>query len=66
MLSVFSLTHFGTLFVDEIAGIVLGAVAIRANRRGDSRAVKIAYAAIVVGVISLLCALVLYTRRPAG
>ena len=64
VLSVFSLTHFGTLFVDEIAGIVMGTLAIRASRRGDSRAVKIAYAAIFVGVISLICAIVLYTRRP--
>ena len=63
VLSVFSLTHFGTLFVDEIAGIVLGALAIRASRRGDTRAVKIAYVAIAVAVISLICAIVLYTRR---
>ena len=64
VLSVFSLTHFGTLFVDETAGIVLGALAIRASRRGDGRAVRIAYAAIVIGAISLTCAIIVYTRRP--
>src|SRR5437868_4565624 len=65
VLSMFSLTHFGTLFADEIAGIVLGVLAIRASRRGDRRAAKIAYVAIVVGVISLSVAIFLYTRRPA-
>ena len=64
VLSVFSLTHFGTLFVDEIAGIVLGVLAIRATRRGDPRAAKIAYLAIAIGVISLSVAIFLYTRRP--
>ena len=64
VLSVFSLTHFGTLFADEIAGIVLGLLAIRASRRGDGRAVKIAYGAIVIGVMSLTIAIILYTRRP--
>jgi uncharacterized membrane protein YfcA len=29
LLSAFSLTHFGTLFVDEAAGIVLGVVTLR-------------------------------------
>ena len=64
VLSVFSLTHLGTLFVDEVAGIVLGVLAIRATRRGDARASKIAYAAILIGVISLCVAIFLYTRRP--
>ena len=64
VLSVFSLTHLGTLFLDEIAGIVLGVLAIRATRRGDPRAAKIAYVAIVVGAISLAVAIFLYTRRP--
>src|SRR5687767_13734372 len=31
--SVFSLTHLGTLIVDELAGIVLGVVALRQLRR---------------------------------
>ena len=68
-LSVFSLTHFGTLFVDELAGIVLGVLAIRAARRaapGGGRAgVRLAYAGIVIGAVSLACAIFLYTRRPA-
>jgi hypothetical protein len=65
VLSVFSLTHLGTLFVDELAGIVLGTLAIRATwRGGDSRNAGIAYAAIVIGVISLSVAIILYTRQP--
>ena len=65
VLCVFSLTHFGTLFLDEIAGIVLGVLAIRASKRGDTRAARIAYVAIAIGLVSLTCAIVLYTRRPA-
>ena len=64
VLSVFSLTHLGTLFVDELAGILLGVLSIRAARRGDPRAAKIAYAAIAIGAISLSVAIYLYTRRP--
>jgi len=64
VLCVFSLTHLGTLFVDEIAGIVLGVLAIRATRRGDGRAARIAYAAIAIGLISLSIAIFLYTRAP--
>jgi len=64
VLSVFSLTHFGTLFFDEIAGIILGLLAIRGARRGQSdRAARIAYIGVTVGVLSLACAIVLYTRR---
>jgi hypothetical protein len=64
VLSVFSLTHLGTLLVDELAGIVLGVLAIRATRRGDSRAARIAYLAIAIGIVSLSVAIFLYTRRP--
>lgn len=60
-LAVFSLTHFGTLFVDEIVGIVLGLLAIRASRRGATgKFVTLAYAGVVVGAISLVCAVVIY------
>jgi hypothetical protein len=60
-LSVFSLTHFGTLFVDEIVGVVLGVLAIRLARRGETdKSVTLAYAGVVVGVISLLCGVVIY------
>ena len=64
VLSVFSLTHFGTLWVDEIAGIVLGVLAIRAGLRQPSRGVTFAYVGIIVGVISLICAVAIYTYRP--
>ena len=61
VLSVFSLTHFGTLWVDEIAGIMLGVLAIRAVRRGAShKSVALAYAGIVIGILSLICAAVVY------
>jgi hypothetical protein len=61
VLSVFSLTHVGTLWVDEIAGIVLGAIAIRAVRGGRSRkSVQLGYIGITVGMISLICAIVIY------
>jgi hypothetical protein len=67
VLSVFSLTHFGTLWVDEIAGIVLGVLAIRAVRRGASpKSAALAYAGIVTGILSLICAIVLYTMPRAG
>ncbi|MEO6434305.1 MAG: DUF4190 domain-containing protein, partial [Tepidisphaeraceae bacterium] len=65
VLSVFSLTHLGTLWVDELAGIALGVLAIRAARRQPERSVRIAYVGIAVGVVSLICAIVIYTR-PAG
>jgi hypothetical protein len=61
VLSVFSLTHLGTLWVDEIAGIVLGVLAIRAVRRGAStKVVTLAYVGIMVGILSLICAVVIY------
>jgi len=61
VLSVFSLTHLGTLWVDEIAGIVLGALAIRAVTSGTStKTVTLAYIGITVGIISLICAIVIY------
>jgi hypothetical protein len=64
VLSIFSLTHFGTLWIDEIAGIVLGVIAIRSGRRNRSRGVTMAYAGIAVGVLSLICAIAIYTYRP--
>ena len=61
VLSVFSLTHLGTLWIDEIAGIVLGVLAIRAVKRGAStKTVTLAYIGIVVGILSLICAVVIY------
>jgi len=76
-LSVFSLTHAGTLFVDEIAGIVLGVVALkqlaRLRREGgegggltETRAEGrwLAWGGIVVGVVSFALALVIYFVLP--
>jgi hypothetical protein len=60
VLSVFSLTHFGTLFVDELAAIVLGVLAIRAARRGDRRGSGVAYVGVIVALISLGCAIFIY------
>ena len=75
-LSVFSLTHGGTLFADEIAGILLGAVALRQLARarsglpGDDGARPegrgIAWAGIVVGLASLALAFVIYFVLPAA
>src|SRR5687768_8489648 len=61
VLSVFSLTHLGTLWIDEIAGIALGVIAIRAVKSGVSRkSVTLAYVGIVAGILSLICAIVIY------
>lgn len=75
ILSVFSLTHFGTLWLDEIAAIVLGIVALRQLTRrrpteqltdgGESAEPRaggrsLAWAGIVVGVASLACAVLIY------
>lgn len=64
VLSIFSLTHFGTLWVDEIAGILLGLLAIRNGRRESSHEVSLGYVGIAVGIISLICAVAIYTYRP--
>src|SRR3954468_16853871 len=61
VLSVFSFTHFGTLWIDEIAGIVLGVLAIRAvKRRTSTKTVTLAYIGIIVGILSLISAIVIY------
>ena len=77
-LSVFSLTHVGTLFVDEIAGIALGVVALRqltrARARNPDAAAEpktdghwLAWGGIVVGLVSLALAIVVYfVLPPAG
>jgi hypothetical protein len=66
VLSVFSLTHFGTLWADEIAGVVLGVLALRAVRRKRTmprNGVRLAYLGIAVGILSLCCAVLLYTAQ---
>ncbi len=76
--SVFSLTHFGTLWVDGIAGIVMGAVALRQigrahNKFGDDPpwfarpgGRGLAWAGIAVGCLSLALAFVVYFGFPAS
>ena len=60
-LGVISLTHFGTLFVDEIAGIALGVIAIRQAGPGETeKRVTLAYVGVVAGVASFLTAVVIY------
>src|SRR5688500_1161717 len=77
LLSAFSLSHGGVLLLDELAGIVRGVVAlsqIRRARQSPSRAIIamrtegrwLAVAGIVVGVLSLILAVVFYTMRPRG
>ena len=78
-LSVFSLTHAGTLFVDEVAGIVLGVIALkqlsrlrRSRGEGDgaeredprTEGVWLAWGGIVVGAVSFALALVIYFVLP--
>ena len=67
VLSVFSFTHFGTLWVDELAGIILGSIALAQLRRsnGERREGKlIASVGIGVGVLSFACACVIYFVLP--
>lgn len=75
LLSAFSLTHLGTLWVDEIAGIVLGVVALaritRARREPfePDRAPRtegqwLAWGGIVVGVVSFVVAFIIYFVVP--
>jgi hypothetical protein len=75
LLSAFSLTHFGTLWVDELAGIALGVVVLvqlsrsrwRETDAGDVRygGDRLAWAGIVVGLASLTIAIVVYFVLPA-
>ena len=72
-LSVFSLTHAGTLFVDEIAGIAFGVVALmHLVRARDSRNPSLkaeghwlAWGGILVGLASLALAVFIYFVLPA-
>lgn len=59
-LAIFSLTHFGTLFIDEIVGIALGVIALRQFRRMPDRSVKLAYVGVAVGIVSLIIGVTLY------
>ena len=76
VLSVFSLTHLGTLLVDTLAGIVLGVVSLRQIARAragnpvapDWRAKtegdRLAWAGIVVGAMTSALAFYLYFLAP--
>jgi hypothetical protein len=80
-LSVFSLTHAGTLFLDELAGIALGIVALKQLARlrdaggqggtpDDTAEARtdghwLAWGGIVVGVLSFILAIVIYFVLPA-
>ena len=76
VLSVFSLTHLGTLWVDTLAGITLGVVSLRQIARAragnpdspDWRAKtegdKLAWAGIVVGAMTSALAFYLYFLAP--
>lgn len=68
-LSVFSLTHAGTLFVDELLGIAFGIVALRQLASGSSARPEgrlMAWGGIVVGLVSLALALAIYFVLPAA
>jgi len=70
-LSAFSLLHLGSIWVDELAGIVLGAAALARIRRaraghvaGKTEGRGLAWAGIVVGAVSLVVASVVYFVLP--
>ena len=76
VLGVFSLTHFGTLWVDTLAGITLGVVSLRQMARAragnpvapDWRARtegdRLAWGGIVVGAMTSALAFYLYFLAP--
>jgi hypothetical protein len=76
LLSAFSLTHLGTLWVDELLGIALGVVTLlrieKARREPAdpdnpprTEGQWLAWGGIVLGVISLALAVVIYFVLPA-
>jgi hypothetical protein len=70
VLGVFSLIEFGVLIVFGVAGIALGAVALRQLREpaegGPTHGHGMAWAGIVTSVVSLVIAAWLYTAGPRG
>jgi hypothetical protein len=65
LLSAFSLTHLGTLWVDEIAGITLGVLALMGLRRGPrTEGQWMAWTGIAVGLLSATLAFVIYFILP--
>jgi hypothetical protein len=76
LLSTFSLTHLGSLWIDSIAGIILGVMALSRIRRArqapaDSERParteghRLAWGGIVMGVASLIVAFVIYFVAPS-
>lgn len=69
VLGVFSLIEFGALLVFGVAGIVLGVIALRQIKANHDPArpggVRIAWAGIVLSVLSLVVAAWLYALQPA-
>ena len=70
-LSAFSLLHLGSIWVDELAGIVLGAMALARIRQaraglapGKADGRGLAWAGILVGTASLVIASVIYFVLP--
>src|SRR2546421_7405444 len=66
VLGVFSFTHLGTLIVDSIAAIALGAIAIRQLAAGSTNrneGKRLAIAGMALGAASLVVAGMLYFHR---
>jgi hypothetical protein len=71
VLGAISLLHAGTLFVDGAAAVVLGVMALRQLRTRPPPAARdrgrgLAWAGILLGALSLVIAVYLYTLKPAG
>jgi hypothetical protein len=67
VLGVFSLTHFGALWIDSIAAIVLGVVALRqlsrADHAGPTEGRGLAWLGMTCAALSIGIAIVLYRWR---
>lgn len=65
VLGTFSLTHLGTLLLDGLAAVILGALALRQIRAGTRYGTRLAWIGITLGGVSLLIAMVLYSLPAA-
>jgi len=63
VLGVFSLTHFGTLWIDGIAAIVLGVIALRqlSSPSSAQEGRGLAWLGIATAAVSIAMAIVLYS-----
>src|SRR4051812_23575475 len=69
VLGVFSLVELGALVIPGLVSIVLGIISLVQLRRNDSprpRGHGLAYAGIVLSLVSLIIAAFLYLSRPHG